>query len=47
MAQSPSSETNSHPAIQEIPAFYGTRRLISVFTRFRHWSRSEALWYHI
>jgi len=35
--QSPPWEPNSHSASQEIPHSYGTRRLITVFTRARHW----------
>jgi hypothetical protein len=42
MEQSPSWEAHSHSARQEIPAFYGTRRLISVFTRTRYWTLSWA-----
>jgi len=37
MKQSP-CESNSHSACQEIPHFYGNRRLITVFTRAQHWS---------
>jgi hypothetical protein len=44
MEQSPLTEANSHSASQEIPAFYRTRRFISVFTRARPWSLSWTRW---
>jgi len=40
MEHSPSWEASSHSAGQEIPAFYGTRRFITVFKTTRHWSLS-------
>jgi len=30
-------EAHSHSESQKIPAFYGTRWFITVFTRARHW----------
>jgi hypothetical protein len=42
MEQRPSWEANSFSASQEIPAFYGTRRFITAFTRARHLSLSWA-----
>jgi len=42
--QSPSSEPNSHSAIQEIPALYRTRHFITVFARFRDRFISWATW---
>jgi len=41
--QNPSWDANSCLAAQ-IPAFYGTRRFITVFTRGSHWSLSRAKW---
>ena len=42
--KSPTWEANGSSATQEIPTFYGTRRLITAFTRIRHlslsWTRS-------
>jgi len=38
MEQSPSWEANSRLASQELPAFHGTWRFITVFTRAYHWS---------
>jgi hypothetical protein len=38
MELSPSSEAVSHAALKNFPAFYGTRRFITVFTRALHWS---------
>jgi hypothetical protein len=38
----PSWEAVSHAAINNFPAFYGTRRFITVFTRALHWSLSWA-----
>jgi len=35
-------EANSYSSRQEIPAFSGTRRFNTVFTRVRHWSLSWA-----
>jgi len=37
-------ETNNHSASEEITAFRGTRRFITVFTRAPHWSLSWARW---
>ena len=42
MVQSPSWEANWFAASQEIPAFYGTRRLITALTSVRHLSLSWA-----
>jgi hypothetical protein len=42
MEQSPSWEANSHSASQEISAFHGTWRFITVFIRARHWPLSWA-----
>jgi hypothetical protein len=42
MEQRPSWEANSFSASQEIPAFYGTRRFNTTFTRSRHLSLSWA-----
>jgi hypothetical protein len=39
---SPSWEATNCAAAQELPAFYGTRRFITVFTRGLHWSLSWA-----
>jgi hypothetical protein len=32
--------------VKKFPAFYGTRRFITVFTRARHWSLCLARWIH-
>jgi len=32
--------------VKKFSAFYGTRRLISVFTKAHHWSWSKARWIH-
>jgi len=40
MEQSPSSEADSSTASKEIPAFYGTRKFITAFTRAHHLSLS-------
>ena len=40
MEQGPSWEAKTSSATQEIPAFYGTRMFITVFTRARHLSLS-------
>jgi hypothetical protein len=40
MELSPSWEVDNCAATQEHPAFYGTRRFITVFTRALHWSLS-------
>jgi hypothetical protein len=37
MEHIPSCKANSH-SIKKFPAFYGTRRFITVFTTARHWS---------
>ena len=42
MMQSPSREANWFAAIQEFPAFYGTRRFITALTSVRHPSLSWA-----
>jgi len=42
MEKNSSCEANSHLASQEIAAFYGTQRFITVLTRTRHWSLSWA-----
>jgi hypothetical protein len=42
MEQRPSWEAKRFSASQEIPAFYGTRRFITAFTRARHLSLSWA-----
>jgi hypothetical protein len=42
--QSPYREADSHLSNQEITAFYGTRRFITVFTWARHWSLYWARW---
>jgi hypothetical protein len=42
MQMSPSWETASCVATQELPAFYGTWSLVTVFTRALHWSLSWA-----
>jgi hypothetical protein len=42
MEQSPSWEANSRSASQKVPAFYGARMLINVFTIVRHVSLSWA-----
>jgi hypothetical protein len=42
--QSPSWEANSRSAAQEITAFYGNWRFITVFTKACHWSLSWARW---
>jgi hypothetical protein len=39
---SPSWEAANCAATQELPAFYGTRRFITMFTRAFHWSLSWA-----
>jgi len=39
-------EQSSSSASQEIPAFYGTRRFITVLTRGCHWSLSWSEWIH-
>jgi hypothetical protein len=44
MEQRPFWEANSFSASQEIPAFYGTWRFITVFTTARHMSLSWASW---
>jgi hypothetical protein len=41
MDKSPSWEAKSH-SVKKFPAFYGIRRLITVFTRACHWSLSWA-----
>jgi len=46
MQMSPFWEPDSHSAGQKIPAFYGTRRLITVFARAHCWSLSWASWSH-
>jgi len=38
MEQGPSQEANSQ-SVKKFPAFYGTRRFITVFARARHWAR--------
>jgi hypothetical protein len=40
MDHSPSPETTSHSASQDILRLYGARRLITVFTRACQWSLS-------
>ena len=42
MEQSPSCKTNTSSASQTFPAFYGTRRFITAFTRTRQLSLSSA-----
>jgi hypothetical protein len=42
MELSPSGGAANSAATQELPAFYGTRRFITVFTRALHWSLSWA-----
>jgi hypothetical protein len=42
MEQNPSSEADCHSASKKFPIFYGTRRLITVFTAARQWSLSGA-----
>jgi hypothetical protein len=44
MEQSPCCLANTCSASQEIPAFYGTRRFITVLTRTRHCSLSWTRW---
>lgn len=41
MQQSP-WETDSYPATQEIPVFYGTWRIITMFIRTQAWTLSSA-----
>jgi len=38
MEQNPSSGLNTQLVKKFFPAFYGTWRFISVFTRLRHWA---------
>jgi hypothetical protein len=40
--QQPTPWSRERSSSQEIPAFYGTRRFITVFTRARHLSLSRA-----
>jgi hypothetical protein len=35
---------NSCPVLNKFPEFYGTRLFVTVFTRARHWSLSQATW---
>ena len=42
MKQTPSWEANRSSSSQEIPAFYGNRRLITAFTRASHLSLSRS-----
>jgi len=42
MHQTPSSEADSHSAKQEVPAFYGARRFITIFKTVCHWFLSWA-----
>jgi len=37
-------ETDSHSLVKKFPAFYGTRRYITVFIRICHWSLSWTRW---
>jgi len=44
MEYNPFQGTDSRSAGQEFAASYVTRRLITVFTRTRHWTLSWATW---
>jgi len=44
MEQNLLEKLTSTQLVKKFPAFYGTRRFITVFTRARHWSESWARW---
>jgi hypothetical protein len=44
MEQNPSWEVTVAKPVKKLPAFYGTRRSITVFTIAHHWSLSWAIW---
>jgi hypothetical protein len=44
MEQNPSWEAIITKIVKKFPAFHGTRRIITVFTRARHWNPSWARW---